>query len=181
MRSRSTVSRCRVEAPRPVRRSAAIALSAAIGLWPARQAAAQSVTVLELQAPVETFAGQMFGLTLPVQATGPAVESLGIQETATEIHVALPADILFDFDKAAIRASAAAALHQAAELTRSRATGPVRIEGHTDAKGLAAYNQRLSERRAAAVRLWLIQKEGLRSVTFLAAGFGSSRPVAPNT
>ncbi|MFL5256837.1 MAG: OmpA family protein [Rhodopila sp.] len=175
------MSRCRTEAPRAGRRCAVIGLAVAAGLWLSGRAGAQSPTALQLQAPVETFAGQVLGLTLPVETTGPALEGLGIRETATEIHVALPADILFDFDKAIIRPSAAQALHQAAELIRNRATGPVHIEGHTDAKGLAAYNQRLSERRAAAVRLWLVQKEGLRGVTFLTAGFGATRPVAPNT
>jgi outer membrane protein OmpA-like peptidoglycan-associated protein len=175
------VSRCRIEAPRAGRRCAVIGLLVSAGLWLSGQAGAKSVTVLQLQAPVEAFAGQVLSLTLPVETTGSAVEGFGIQETATEIHVALPADILFDFDKADIRPSAAQALHQAADLIRSRATGPVHVDGHSDAKGLAAYNQRLSERRAASVRLWLIQKEGLRSVTFLTAGFGASRPVAPNT
>jgi outer membrane protein OmpA-like peptidoglycan-associated protein len=147
---------------------------------PATAAHAQSGKVLELQAPVEEFSGPILGLTFPVETAAPAVQGLDVRETASAIHVELPADILFDFDKAEIRPSAAQALHKAAELIRTRAVAVVRVEGHTDAKGGAAYNQRLSERRANAVRLWLVQRENLSSVKFVTAGFGARRPVAPN-
>lgn len=142
---------------------------------------AQSDRVMELQAPVQEITGQVLELILPVEPAGATGENLGIRETASEIRVELAADIFFDFDKAEIRPSAAQALHQAADLIRTRATGSVRVEGHTDSKGSQAYNQRLSERRADAVRLWLVQKEQLRSVAFVIAGFGATRPVVPNT
>jgi outer membrane protein OmpA-like peptidoglycan-associated protein len=142
---------------------------------------AQSGTGLELQTTVLELTGQVLEWSLPATATGAAGQDLGIRETRNELHIELPADILFDFDKYTIRPSAAAALRQAANLIRTASTGPVRIEGHTDAKGGAPYNQRLSQRRADAVRTWLVQKEGLKSVQFNTAGFGSRRPVAPNT
>lgn len=53
------------------------------------------------------------------------------------------------------------------------------VHGHTDDKGAAAYNLRLSERRAASVAKWLvahgIQKDRIRS-----SGFGKTRPIVPN-
>jgi len=131
---------------------------------PASLAHAQSATVLEFHAPVVPFSAQVLELTLPVQATAATAPTLTVTETATQIHIQMAADILFDFDKADIRPSAAQALHQAAELIRTQASGAVRVEGHTDAKGSTAYNQRLSERRANAVRLWLVQREGLAPV-----------------
>jgi outer membrane protein OmpA-like peptidoglycan-associated protein len=70
-------------------------------------------------------------------------------------------------------------LRQAADVVRKGARGVVRIEGHTDGKGAAAYNQKLSERRAAAVQKWLAEREGLR-VKFATRGFGATKPVAPN-
>ena len=112
--------------------------------------------------------------------TGQASD-LRVQETAAEIRVELSADVLFDFDKADIRPTAAQALHQAADLIRAHSTGFVRVEGHTDSKGNADYNQRLSERRANSVRLWLAQREHLTSVVFVTAGYGARRPVAPNS
>ena len=54
------------------------------------------------------------------------------------------------------------------------------VEGHTDAKGDDAYNQRLSDRRADSVRQWLARQR-LGSLKFSAKGFGETQPVAPNT
>jgi outer membrane protein OmpA-like peptidoglycan-associated protein len=101
--------------------------------------------------------------------------------TPQEIRIELPADVLFDFDKADIRPSAADALKKAAALLRERSKGLVRIEGHTDAKGSGSYNQKLSERRAASVRKWLVEHEGLASLNFAIKGFGATRPKVPNT
>ena len=101
-------------------------------------------------------------------------------ETATTIEVTLPADILFDFDKADIRPSAQSVLHEVAQLLRERAHGPVSIQGYTDALGNESYNQRLSERRSVAVKTWLGANEGLAKMQFTIAGFGARNPVAPN-
>src|SRR5690349_14189799 len=101
---------------------------------------------------------------------------ISVKENAYEIRIELEADILFDFDKADIRPSAARALHQAANLIRIHGTSPVRVEGHTDSKGSADYNQRLSEHRANSVRLWLAQEEHLIRVRFMTTGYGASRP-----
>lgn len=103
-----------------------------------------------------------------------------VVETAKETTIELPADVLFDFDKAEIRPDAEQALKAAAGILREQAKGPVRVEGHTDAKGAAAYNQKLSEQRANAVMKWLLEKEKLTSVKFAIKGFGATKPVAPN-
>lgn len=54
------------------------------------------------------------------------------------------------------------------------------IEGHTDADGEADYNQDLSERRAASVRRFLIERYGIDGARLETAGFGESQPVADN-
>jgi outer membrane protein OmpA-like peptidoglycan-associated protein len=125
--------------------------------------------------------GQVLDLIFRIEDLGGRVESLQVRETATEVRIELPADILFDFDKADIRATAAPALKQAAELIRTGARGTVTIEGRTDAKGAAGYNQKLSERRSASVGKWLVERENLHGVRFQIKGFGATRPVAPNT
>jgi len=56
----------------------------------------------------------------------------------------------------------------------------VRIDGHTDSDGPAAYNQDLSERRAKAVRDYFVEQGGLDASRFEVKGFGESRPAAPN-
>ncbi len=92
----------------------------------------------------------------------------------------MPADVLFDFDKADLRPTAQTALHEVADLIRSKARGPVMIQGFTDALGNDAYNQKLSERRAAAVKDWMVMREGLAPASFSTAGFGARNPAAPN-
>lgn len=64
-------------------------------------------------------------------------------------------------------------------MLRERAHGSIAIQGYTDALGTDSYNQRLSERRAVAVKAWLGEKEGLANLQFKIAGFGARNPVAP--
>lgn len=101
-------------------------------------------------------------------------------ETADEIRLTLSADVLFDFDKWAIRPDARPALAQVAAVLRGHPGRPVTVEGHTDSKGSDAYNQRLSERRAGSVRVWLTDIERVRGQAWLVRGHGETRPMAPN-
>jgi outer membrane protein OmpA-like peptidoglycan-associated protein len=55
----------------------------------------------------------------------------------------------------------------------------VRIEGHTDNVGGAAFNMKLSEGRAASVRAWLV-KHGIAASRLTSTGFGQTRPVDTN-
>jgi outer membrane protein OmpA-like peptidoglycan-associated protein len=106
--------------------------------------------------------------------------TLDTRETPSTIEVTLAADVLFDFDKSDLRAEAASTLHNLADLIRAKAHGPVGIRGYTDALGKDAYNQRLSERRAASVKTWLVSRELLAAANLAASGFGARDPVAPN-
>ena len=54
------------------------------------------------------------------------------------------------------------------------------IEGHTDAKGSDDYNQKLSERRAAAVRQYLMAQFGIDAARLTARGFGKTRLLDPS-
>ncbi len=101
-------------------------------------------------------------------------------ETPTTIEVTLPADVLFDFDKAELRLEAKAVLQELATIIRAKARGQVTVQGYTDALGSEAYNQKLSERRANAVKTWLVSREGIAAKILNAAGFGARNPVAPN-
>ena len=96
-----------------------------------------------------------------------------------EVKIYLPADVLFDFDRADLRPQAGPVLERVASVLRTDPTASATIEGHTDGKGNDQYNQALSERRAQSVRLWL----GGHGVTssMAARGLGKTRPVAPNT
>jgi outer membrane protein OmpA-like peptidoglycan-associated protein len=114
------------------------------------------------------------------QSIGGQAQDIQVKESNTEIRIELAADVLFDFDKANIRPNAQEALKQAAGIIGQHANRVVRIEGHTDAKGNDAYNQKLSEARAKSVRDWFIAHEGLGRVKFSTGGFGAKRPVASN-
>jgi outer membrane protein OmpA-like peptidoglycan-associated protein len=123
---------------------------------------------------------KILDLVFRVEDLGGKVQDIQVKETGSEIRIELAADVLFDFDKSNILPRAQSALKQAASLITEKAKGTVRIEGHSDAKGADAYNQKLSERRAGAVKAWLVGKEGVRGVTFATRGFGAKNPVAPN-
>jgi len=135
--------------------------------------------VLQGQAPGEKF--KVLDLVFKVQDLSGKVQDLKIRETKTEVRIDLAADVLFDFDKAELRREASDALKKVADVIREKARGAVRIDGYTDSKGSDSYNQGLSQRRAEAVRKWLVEKEGLKAVSFQTAGHGAKNPVAPNT
>jgi outer membrane protein OmpA-like peptidoglycan-associated protein len=106
---------------------------------------------------------------------------LGATMHDDRMQLQLAGDVLFDFDSAAIRSDAAARLAKVAHVVRVRSSGEVRIVGHTDSIGSDAYNQRLSEQRASAVKQWLNEKEGIPAHLMLVQGMGSRKPVAYNT
>ena len=85
----------------------------------------------------------------------------------------------FDFDKSNIRADAAPILREAAGILKENANVKVSVEGHTDAKGTDEYNLKLSMRRAAAVKAFLV-KEGVAESQLSTRGLGESQPVASN-
>jgi outer membrane protein OmpA-like peptidoglycan-associated protein len=136
--------------------------------------------------PVDNDPGPPYQFTIVdlvyrIESIGGVVQDLDVKETATEVRVDMAADVLFDFDKADLLPKADETLQKAADFIRDRAKGgAVRIEGHTDAKGNDAYNQKLSERRAASVKNWFVA-HGLNNMKFSTEGFGAKKPVAPNT
>lgn len=105
---------------------------------------------------------------------------LGATETARGTLVSLPGDVLFDFDKATIRADARPTLDKVADLIKQTNPASVAVEGHTDTKGNDGYNQKLSDQRATAVRDYLIGVRMVDGTKLQVKGFGELRPVAPN-
>ena len=139
-----------------------------------------SSSVLSIPALAGNVGGTATSVAGTVQSVKQALSELRAVETALEVQVELPADVLFDFDKAAIRPEAVPALDKVMVILRAYAKSQVLIEGHTDAKGTAAYNQALSERRAASVRAWL-EGRGATDVHFRNRGMGATQPVARET
>ena len=137
-------------------------------------------SVLQIHGLEGGVAGGGRAIVATVQEVRQAMQALGAQETDLQVKVDLPADVLFDFDKADVRTDAAEALGRLATVIRSYPTGRVEIEGHTDSKGNDAYNQRLSQRRAESVKQWLVEREGIAADRFATRGAGESKPVADN-
>ncbi|MCB9764841.1 MAG: OmpA family protein [Alphaproteobacteria bacterium] len=88
--------------------------------------------------------------------------------------------VYFEFDKAIIKPESYSLLDEVAqtiidhpELLR------IRIEGHTDSKGNDAYNMRLSQERADAVRMYF-QNKGVEASRLVSIGFGETRPIDTN-
>jgi outer membrane protein OmpA-like peptidoglycan-associated protein len=87
--------------------------------------------------------------------------------------------IRFDVDSDVLRQESAPALESIAKLARDNPSWRFSIEGHTDATASAAYNQALSQRRADAVKAWLV-KSGIDAARLVTQGFGATKPVADN-
>jgi OOP family OmpA-OmpF porin len=92
----------------------------------------------------------------------------------------IAADALFDFDKAVLRPEGRLKLDDIAAESQRLALEVVIAVGHADRLGSAAYNQKLSERRAAAVKDYLVSK-GIPANRIYTEGKGSKQPVtSPN-
>ena len=93
--------------------------------------------------------------------------------------VTFAADVLFDFDKSVIKPEGRSRLDDlAAKVTAINLEVVIAI-GHTDSIGSDAYNQKLSVRRAEAVKAYLVSK-GIASNRIYTEGKGEKQPVASN-
>lgn len=105
----------------------------------------------------------------PVAAPAPAPRP-------SSTKVTFSAEELFDFDKSVLRPEGKAALDKfAADLSATKYDVVV-ATGHTDRIGTVPYNQKLSERRASAVKAYLISK-GVPSDRISSAGQGEMQPI----
>jgi len=112
----------------------------------------------------------------PPPVPAPEPEPVGPQKPAFE-KFTFGAETLFAFDRADIRSEAAGILQDVVEkMNRYPEVELILVTGHTDRIGSDAYNQRLSERRATAVRNYLVAR-GVDGQRFQAVGRGESEPV----
>ena len=90
--------------------------------------------------------------------------------------VTLSADALFDFDKAVLRDEGKAKLDKLSEDVKGLNLEVIIATGHADRFGTDAYNQKLSEKRAQAVKAYLTDK-GIEANRVFAEGKGETQPV----
>ena len=103
-----------------------------------------------------------------------------VKEEARGLVVTLSGSVLFASDKATLLPAAKDRLDQVAAALMATKDRRLTIEGHTDAQGSSSYNQDLSQRRADAVRSYIISR-GYSGDLIHAQGIGKERPIADNT
>ena len=86
--------------------------------------------------------------------------------------------VFFDVDSYSLRDDARSTLDANARLMRDNATAKIVLEGHCDERGTVEYNQALGERRADAVRDYLVQA-GIATGRIQVISYGSERPFDP--
>jgi outer membrane protein OmpA-like peptidoglycan-associated protein len=97
----------------------------------------------------------------------------------TDKEIKITQQIHFEFDKDIIRRESYPILDAVAEVLQKNSSMRIEVQGHTDNKGAPAYNLKLSDRRAASVRKYLVGK-GISSDRLVSRGYGLTRPLVPN-
>jgi OmpA-OmpF porin, OOP family len=112
--------------------------------------------------------------------------NVSINAGGQDLYDALMADgrvvtqgILFDVNSDVLRPESTPTLVQIADMLKQHPELRLGIEGHTDNTGVAAHNQSLSERRAAAVKAYMVGA-GINAARLESSGFGPSRPMTTN-
>ncbi len=125
-------------------------------------------------------ASQQVAQVEPIPAPAPAPMVDNEPEPEPEM-VRVELDVKFDFDSASVRQDSYSDIKNLADFMQQYPQTNTTVEGHTDSVGTDQYNQRLSERRAQAVRDVLVNEYGLEGQRVESVGYGESRPVADNS
>lgn len=104
---------------------------------------------------------------------------VGIERTDDSIRLIMPGNITFNTDSANISAGFYSTLNAVAKVLNKYSNSTVMVLGYTDSTGSAAYNQTLSQQRAASVAAYL-QGQGVKASRFEVMGMGPSNPIASN-
>lgn len=91
----------------------------------------------------------------------------------------MPGDVLFEYDEAALKFEAIESLNKLGRIIQRNPQIRFLIEGHSDSFGPAEYNLGLSERRATAVRDWLVGHMGIAPEQIRTRGLGSAKLLVP--
>jgi outer membrane protein OmpA-like peptidoglycan-associated protein len=145
----------------------------------ARQAAEQARAIAE----AERRQAQM----ARIEAESARAELMTMREMLTDLQarqterglVVTLGDVLFETDRAEIKAGARRNLDKLVEALRKHPDTTLEIEGHTDSTGSASYNRDLSRRRADAVASFLTS-HGIDRSRLVTRGLGQEYPVASN-
>jgi outer membrane protein OmpA-like peptidoglycan-associated protein len=144
-----------------------LSLTFKFGCPPKTSHAAAAPAPAPVPVPVAVAAAPKIVKPAPVEAAAPIV-----------VKMVELSDEHFDFDKSTLKPEGMAALRENVQLLKDNPTAKVRVAGYTSMSGTAAYNQKLSERRAAAVQAFLINEGGISSSRISTIGYGETNPAA---
>lgn len=171
--------------PAPRRALAATAAALAVALTPGVAAAGPSAPGGPAAPPQDEPSGRERSVELVPRVVDLGHRSAALDDseqttvTRRRTTVVFAADVFFDTDRADLTGDARRQIDLLADELAELGGRTVTIEGHTDDQGEPAYNQRLSERRAEAVRAhFAVQLDDTFALE--ASGYGETRPVAPN-
>jgi outer membrane protein OmpA-like peptidoglycan-associated protein len=103
------------------------------------------------------------------------------QQSGRSLSMNLSGDVLFDYDKVALKPEAEQALKKVSVVLSQFPESKVIVEGYTDSKGTKSANMQLARERAQAVKDWLVKSGEVASSNISVKGFGEQYPIAPNT
>lgn len=106
-------------------------------------------------------------------------DAVSIQRTQDVLIATFKGDIFFDLDSSTLKPGAYSEIDRVTNVLNNYPQTTIRIEGHTDSTGSEDYNQRLSEKRAEAVKNALIHR-GVDPRRIQAVGYGESQPISSN-
>ncbi len=115
----------------------------------------------------------------PASPSAPSTPAAKPAPASVKQTVVIQADALFDFDKSVVRPDGKKNIDAALAKLAGVDVEMVIATGHTDSVGTEAYNQKLSERRAAAVKAYL-ESKGIPASKITTLGKGETQPVATN-
>jgi outer membrane protein OmpA-like peptidoglycan-associated protein len=103
-----------------------------------------------------------------------------VQRNANTLALTFKSDTLFDVDSSALKPGFYDELNRVSRVLNQYPQTNIMIVGHTDSTGSEAYNQQLSERRAANVKNALVG-QGVGPARMTAIGYGETSPIADNS
>ena len=116
-------------------------------------------------------------IRIPIQKKHRLVQLyLKKKEVKKIIPIVINETIYYDFDKISLRSDELTKLNAITTLLKNNPKVRINISSHTDSRGRAAYNQKLSEKRTQQVVQFFVQK-GIDTSRMIGKGFGESRPV----
>jgi OOP family OmpA-OmpF porin len=119
------------------------------------------------------------GCGAPVAAPKAAAPAAPAAPVAAASKVTYAADAFFDFNKSVVKPAGKAKLDDLVSKVKGINLEVIIAVGHTDSVGSDAYNQKLSVRRAEAVKAYLVSK-GIEKNRIYTEGKGEKQPVATN-